>query len=502
MTPWNLAWLTKKKDSLIPSSADKELQKQLRDLDKKRRQFHQTENSSAEAQTLDEIGLLLFRNGFFESARDQWKESLRIFQETNNRRAMAELYSNIGTAHRHEGNLREASRFYQKSLLIDREFNPGETVLTSLHNLGSVWLELCEYDHAMEYFGEALEIARDQNLPEWEADTLYRLGFTYRQIYRHIDAFHFFDDGLKSAEKLKNLMLMTMNILGLGSLYEDVGEYQQALACYSDAVSGAQSLDNPTLFAETLTRLASLRLHIGCLDTAREIARSAHDLIGPDEPSSVRIELDLLRSEIYYTRGMKEKSVALIEHILPISQTLPNRNGYVKAKIQQAIMELDRHRFRSALEIIESLDKYSDIRYHGSTEIEKLLVLGRIFRGLQQADDAYAAREHAVAKAEETRIPKYVWTAHHSLGRIFDDQQRFQLAKNEYERAEDVVYRTAIGLEPTLRKAFLEHRERQQLYQDYILLLMKLGHKEQALRILKRVGSDGLNRKLGGFLEE
>lgn len=53
-----------------------------------------------------------------------------------------------------------------------------------------------------------------------------------------------------------------------------------------------------------------------------------------------------------------------------------------------------------------------------------------------------------------------------------------------------------------MRKVFLEHKDRQQLYQDYILLLIKMGHKEQALRILKRVASDSLNRKLQGFIEE
>lgn len=502
MTPWNFSWFFNKADPLFPPGASKELQKQLRELDKKRRMYHQEENSQAEAQSLDAMGMLLFNNKYYEPAREFWKESLRIFQETNHRRSMAELYSNIGTAHRQEGNLREASRFYQKSLMIDREFNSGENVLISLHNLVSVWLELGEFDHASEYLGEALDIARDQKLLEWEAHSLCRLGFVYRQLYRYIEAFHFLDDGLKLSEKLEDRMLVTIFILGLGGLYEDIGEYSQALTCYSDAISGAQTLDNPTFFAETLTRLAALKLHIGCLDEAREIARTANELIPADEPTTTRIELDLLRSEIYYTRGMKEKSTALLEHLLTLSHNHSNRNGFVRAKIQQAIMELDRSRFKQAMEIASALDNSSDVKLPGSTEIEKLMVLGRILRGLQQTEEAYITRENAAAKAEETRIPRYIWAARYNLGRIFDDQQRFQLARNEYERAETMVYRTASTLEPSMRKIFLEHKDRQQLYQDYILLLIKMGHKEQAMRILKRVASDSLNRKLQGFIEE
>ena len=84
-----------------------------------------------------------------------------------------------------------------------------------------------------------------------------------------------------------------------------------------------------------------------------------------------------------------------------------------------------------------------------------MIVLGRIYRGMQQPDEAYVVRENAATIAEETRIPKYIWLTHYHLGRIFDDQQRYQLARNEYERAEHVVYRAAMSLDPVLRKEFL-----------------------------------------------
>jgi len=415
---------------------------------------------------------------------------------------MAELYSNVGTTFRYEGNLRESARFYQKSLLIDREFNQGECVLVSLHNLGSVWLELSEFDTATEYFGEALEIAREHRLAEHEADILYRLGHTYRHLFQYTESSQFFDAGLRTAEAIQNLYLMTLNILGLGSLYEDIGEYKQALNCYDDALSGSQRLEDPTLQVETLTRIAALKLHIGCIDESRELAGVAHGLIPDDLHSKIRFDLDLLRSEIYYSRGMKEKSVVLINGILKSASHPSNGNGHVRAKIQQAIMELDRNRVRKALEIMSSPEVSADSLCPPSTEIEKMIIMGRIYRGMQMNEEALAVRENAVVKAEETRIPRLIWTTHHQLGRIFDDQQRYQLARNEYERAESLVYRTVMGLDQNLRKVFLDHRDRQALYQDYILVLFKLGHKEQALRILHRVASDNLTRKLKHLLND
>ncbi|HPQ39434.1 MAG TPA: tetratricopeptide repeat protein [bacterium] len=484
------------KDPLIPANADRHLKKRLKLLHRQVKQHHQAENSQAEAKTYEEIGMMLFREKFFDSARDRWKDALRIFQETNDRPSMAELYSNIGTAYRQEGNLREAARFYNKALLLDRDFNQGQGELTSLHNLGSVWIELSEYESALDAYAEALDIAREHHLVEWESDTLYRLGFTYRHMFRQTEAFRFFDSGLKCAENIQNLPLMTLNIFGLGTVYEDIGEYSQALLCYGDAVQGARNLEDTALEADVLTRTSALKLHIGFLDEAREIARSANDLIPEDLPSYVRVEQDLLRADIYYARGMKEKSITLVNKALAMADRMPNRRGLIQARLRQAIMELDRNQCSTALELVQSLERGTELNHNKVTEIERLIVLGRIYPGVHRLDDALKVRETAAIKADETRIPRLIWLTRHQLGRIFNQQQKFQLARNEFERAEQVISRTSMSLEPGARRVFLEHRERLNLYQDYILLLDKMGHKEQAYRIMKRVDSDILNKKL------
>jgi len=495
------SWMGQR-DSLIPADADRTLKKELKLLEKKRKKHHQEENSIAEAKTHDEIAMLLFRNKYFEAARDKWKESLRIFQELNDRPSMAELYSNIGTAFRQEGDLREAARFYNKSLLLDRDFNKGQGELTSLHNLGSVWIELSEYDESTEAYGEALDIAREHRLAEWESDTLYRLGFTYRHLHRQTEAFRFFESGLKVAEGIRNLPLMTLNVFGMGSVYQDIGEYAQAQLCYDDALQGAQNMEDKSLEADILTRKSGLQLHIGYLDDARETARMANDLISDEKPSYVLVEHGLLKSDIYYARGMKENSISLIRKALDIADKLPNRRGFIQARIRQAGMEMDRNQYRKAMELMQTLDRGNEVSNNDGTNIEKLLMWGKIYRCLEQDEEAQQVTEAATNKAEETRIPRLIWIAHHQLGKIFHHQQKFQLARNEFDRAEKVINRTALSLDQSSRKTFLEQRERLALYQDYILLLKKLGHKEQAIRILNRVNSDILFKRIRHFFSE
>ncbi|MBN1296807.1 tetratricopeptide repeat protein [bacterium] len=490
------------KDPMIPVQANRPLKKHLKQLQKALKLHHQNENSQGEAKAHEEMGMLLFREKFYDAARDRWKDALRIYQETNDRPSMAELYSNIGTAYRHEHNLREAARFYNKALLLDRDFNKGQGELYSLHNLGSVWMELSEYENALDAYAEALDIARDHRLIEWESDTLYRLGFTYRHLFRHMESFRFFESGLKCAESIQNLPLMTLNVFGLGSVYEDIGEYSQSLLCYEDALNGAVSLEDAVLQTEIMTRTAALRLHIGFLDEAREISRVADELIPRDTASYVRIELDLLRSDIYYARGMKEKSVVLVKSALNTAEMLPNRRGLIHARLRQAVMEIDQGQFSNAMEIMQSLERSGDSQLNKVTDVERLMVLGRIFMGLEKADDELKVRETAAIKADETRIPRLIWQTRSQLGRVFLNDQKFQLARNEFERADAVVSRTAMSLDPAARRVFIDHRDRHALYGDYILLLLKMGHKEQADRIMKRVDSDILRKKLAHFLHD
>lgn len=499
MSLWSLF---SKSDSTHFQSSDRDFVKRIKILEKNRRDHHRKEDFTGEARVLDELGILSFQNNQFEVAQAYWKDALKIHQDKNNRVAMAELYTKIANTYRRLANLSEAARFYKKSLILDREFNPGEGVLLSLHNLGSVWVEMYEFDNASTCFNEALATAQEHNLKEWESYTLARLGITLRQTHRYIDAFKYLDTGLKLAESLGILDLMVLNILGLAALYEDIGEYNQALNCYSDAVLGSQKLKDTVLHAESLTCMATLKHHIGCLDEARQIVKTVQDLLSINHPSLTRINLDLLQCEIYYSRGMKDNISSIIDRVLVLSESLAATDGYIRAKIQLALMQVDKNNFSAAYDIVESINRKNIKTCSIFVEIERLVITGRILVGLGNLDGACMIQEQAVSLAEKTRIPRYLWSTHYNLARVLDLQQRYQPAKDGYERAEKVVYQTALSLDPQMRKIFLSHKDREILYQHYILLLFRLGHKEHAARILARLDSSGLNRRLGHFFEE
>jgi len=484
-----------------PKKLDRNFRKEIKRLEKKLKSYRNSENSQSEAKCLEEIGFLYFDREVFENAMDYWKDALRVYQETNDRKSMAESYSNIGTACRLLGDLRQATRFYNKALLLDHEFNLGIGELKSIHNLAGTWLDLGEHDNALDVFNNALEIARENRNSNWEALSLYRIGLTYQASHQYREAFRFFEEGLKVAEKTHHLEIMTYSTFGLGQCYDMMGEYSQAFPCYQDALEGAINLKDQNIETLIQVALAHLYTHIGQADIARKITREATANLGDDTSVIVQLELNVLNAKIYGIHGMWEKAFSKIQIAEEQAENLPNGFYLAQVLLTRADFELECGHFDKSLEIIKGLrTKYPE----GSStlvDLETVLALGLIYRGLKKDEIALKFRESAILKAQYLAVPKFLWRAHHSLGRFYHHQRRFDQAREHYQTALKWIDRETTSLEPAQRPIFQSKKQRLQVYQDYVILQITTGHKEAAARTLKRLNSDTLNRKVQHFFK-
>jgi tetratricopeptide (TPR) repeat protein len=351
-------------------------------------------------------------------------------------------------------------------------------------------------------FTDALDIASEQHHKIWEAFTLYRLGFTQNRLFYYIDAYHSYEKALDLAESLNIPDVVTQTRIGMGELYINTGNYDQALRSFNQAISIAAKDDESILHAESLTHLAALNLHIGCLDDAREIARKVDEIIPGNTTLSTRIELDLIRAEIYYATGMKENAKILIGRVLDVAEKTGSIQGFIRANIQLAIMDIDTKKFQDALAVMQRIEKKSYRPVDIQVKIEQLIILSRIYLGLNRLQDSLNLLDRAVKSVVTTRIPRYIWAVYYNLGRVLNELQDHQKAKAAYETADTVLRETASSLSEPLRQTFMEQRERQMLYQHYILLLRKLNHKEEAIRVLENVNSPALQRRVGHLFSD
>ena len=480
---------------------DRNFKKEVKKFEKKLKSFRNNENSQAEAACMEKLGFLYFDQKLFDSAIEQWKNALRVYQEINDRRSMAESYSNIGTACRLQGEFHQAARFYNKALLLDQEFNKGEGELKSFHNLGGTWLDLGENENALEAYNSALEITREFNIGNWEALSLYRIGLSYLSSHQYRDAFRFFEDGLRVAEEERSLEVMTRCTFGMGTCYEMLGEYAQAVPCYQDSYGGAKTLEDPELESLICIAHAKLNIHLGFLDESRDITRTAKEAAERKSSQTVDTELHLLRARIYAIQGLWEKAFKMLEIAEENAMSLPNGQYLAQVLLQRANFDIECGHYENARTVIDQMNrKYPDGK-SPLIDLETTLALGFIYRGLKKQEQTLEVRESAVLKAQFLACPRYLWRSHHSLGRFYHQLQRFEQARDQYETALKWIDRAANSLDPAIRSIFLHQKERLQVFQDYVILLLTTGHKEIAARTLKRLNSETLNRKVQHFFK-
>ncbi len=494
-------WLNLRAGRKAAKKDGKNLRKQVKKLEKQVKEHHQNGDSFKEGRVLEEIGFLYFDDGMFEVAVEYWTQALQVFQEINNRESMAETLSNLGTARRLQGDLRQAARLYNKALILDKKHDTSGGELTSLQNLGATWLDLGEYDNAFDAYNEALGIARKQRKPDWEALSLFRLGISALNLNHHRKAFDYFQEGLAIADALQNLELIIECTYGLGQCYESLGDYQQAILCYEDACTGARNLDDRNL--ECLIKIASanLHIHIGYFDQAREMATKIEGIL-PETPSRrLQIETALLRARIYTMYRMEEKANKQLEIAENTAKELPDGFQYARVLLLKSELKLQNKKHESAMGILFQINgKYQEGRSL-LIDYQITLMRGLCYRGKSQESQALKARRSAVNKAQILGIPRYLWKAHHSLGRFYHHQHRFAQARDQYHIALKWIEQTAGNLDNHMRRVFLHNKERDEIYQDYVILLISSGHKEKAARILERHGSKSLIQKVEHFFK-
>ncbi|GEM_PF-6789152 len=482
-------------------SVDRHFRKKIKTLEKQLKSDRADENSQAEAATLEELGFLYFDQKMYQAAIDSWSEALRVYLDTNDRKSMASAYSNIGTAHRLTDDVRQAAKFYNKALLLDREFHSGAGEMASLHNLAGAYLQLGEYDNALEKYTEALDIARTNNLDAWLGITCYRIGLNCQFKLEYNEAHRFFMESLRLAEDSNRLDMMTLSIFGMGQCYDILSDYKQALLCYTDALAGARNLQDRHLEHTILIAYANLMMHLGQTEQARDLVRQAIEIAQDVNVSPIdQIEQLLIRARIFSVQGMLEKAVRCLDDAETLSMPLPNLIYLAQILHRRAELENENGRFDNAHELMRRMIGYFPEGRSPLVDLESNLLLGHVFRKLRQEDQAVDAREKAVSIADSLGYPRFLWRTYHALGRLYHSQQRILEAGEAYETAMKWIHYAAANVETAQRPAFFESKDRLQVFQDAVVLLLATGHKEEAIRILNSLNIDSLNRKVQHML--
>lgn len=120
--------------------------------------FAATRQKAAEAATINDIGLLYYRNINKKGAKAQYDKALAIYRAINDKAGMAATYGYIG--HHYEKQQQYDSAFYFQQLALKQYQSIHDTfgMAGIYENLGTIHEDLEKYDTALYYFQNALRL--------------------------------------------------------------------------------------------------------------------------------------------------------------------------------------------------------------------------------------------------------------------------------------------------------------------------------------------------------
>jgi DNA-binding SARP family transcriptional activator/tetratricopeptide (TPR) repeat protein len=227
------------------------------------------DDRAAQAQTLNDLGIVHRWQGSYEQAVACQHESLSIWRDLGDRRGQAASLGSLGNVYESQGRYEQALACQEESLALRREVGDRRGQAISLGNLGLVYQRLGRYEEALACQQQSLAIDRKLEDRHGQAISLGNLGLVYDRLGRHEEALACLQGSLAISKALGNRMEQAFGLNSLGIVYQRQGREEQALACQRESLALYRELGMPYGQAESLRELGVSLLALGRLEEAR-----------------------------------------------------------------------------------------------------------------------------------------------------------------------------------------------------------------------------------------
>jgi tetratricopeptide (TPR) repeat protein len=233
---------------------------------------------SKAAVAFNKMGRVWRRKGDLAQAHEQLSRGRDLFAETGDQRGYAASLDDLGQVFQLEGHYDEAFEHFTRALALRSRVGDQRSIAHSLSNLGILQKNRGRFPEAENCHREALQLRRAIGD---RAGAILSLNNLAVLAYHHGDvlgARRGWEQALTEAEEIGALPLQALALANLGELALSGKKLDEARRRLSDAIGLAQKLDDRRLLSEATRNLSLLELESGNTQTARTLARQAHEL--------------------------------------------------------------------------------------------------------------------------------------------------------------------------------------------------------------------------------
>ncbi len=233
-----------------------------------------------QAEFLNDIGWIHFRQGNFAEAEVHLKKALELVEATSSIGVVASIYNRLGGILYNQGDWDQAAGYLRKSIAIREAIGDILGLASSSNNLGYLEVEMGEYDSGLVDLRRNYELVKRLGQVEGIAIALNNLGWLYIRRGDLDEAERCLTQSLESARQIGYSSLVREALKNIGEMNLAKGNWNEARQVLEEfiAMYGEQSGDDQLLGAYIL--LGEVALGAGEVQEALEWSRKVNDLAG------------------------------------------------------------------------------------------------------------------------------------------------------------------------------------------------------------------------------
>ncbi|MEG5233902.1 CHAT domain-containing protein [Microcoleus sp. AT9b-C3] len=312
---------------------------------------------TAEATTLNNIGLAYNDLGEKQKAKEYFNQALPLFRAVGDRAKEATTLTNIGIVYYDLGEKQTALDYYKQALDLRQKAGDRRGEANSLNNVGNTYSELGKLEKAEEYFNQALPLFRTVGDRPGEALTLYNRAILKGDRGNLIAALTDIETSIKIIENLRTKITNHELRISYFATVQDYYQFYIHLLMQLHKTNPNSGYDRKALEASESSRARSLLelLQEASADIRQGVApellqqernlqqqldaletRRIETLSRPNHTPAEKVELDQKRQTLL---GQYQDIQAQIRSTSPRYATLTQPQPLTLSQIQQQILD-------------------------------------------------------------------------------------------------------------------------------------------------------------------
>ena len=297
------------------------------------------ENIKLLGQLYAELGNILFYSAQYDTALNQYENSLPLVKKAGLIKTEGDLLNNISQIHDIKGDYDTALRYLEQSLAIRQQIGDRQGEGATLNNISQIHVAKGDYDTALRYLEQSLAITQQIGDRKGEGTTLNNFSRVHVAKGNYDTALHYLEQSLAITQQIGDRKGEGATLNNISQIHVAKGDYDTALRYLEQSLAITQQIGDRKGEGTTLNNISHIHKVKGDYDTAlRYLEQSLAITQQIGDMAGVGTTLSNMGAMLY-KQNRYEEAVPLLVHANQIFQKTGSPNVTVPESYLTAIIE-------------------------------------------------------------------------------------------------------------------------------------------------------------------